>query len=247
MMSEAMVRILVLASATLAVAHPPHAERVTIPAGPFTQGSTRGEEDERPAHKVTVKAFAIDRTEVSRGDYGQCVAAHRCKPAVAPAPPGAPADESKLPVTGVDWSDAQAYCRFAGGRLPTESEWEKAARGTDGREYPWGDDADCARANWGNFEGEGPCAGKNPGHPVEVGKYTAGASPYGVLDLGGNVWEWVADKYDEDPKRRVVRGGSCCSFFVGPRAANRNAWAPEHRDGDLGFRCAGPAGSEKAK
>jgi len=174
------------------------------------------------------------RTEVTRGDYAACVEAGRCKPS------GDKTDgAAKLPITGVDWNDAQAYCKFAGGRLPTEAEWEKAARGTDGREYPWGNDVDCARANWGNFEGEGPCAGKNPGHPVAVGRYPTGASPYGVLDMGGNVWEWVADKYDQDPGRRVVRGGSCCSFFVGPRAANRNAWAPDHRDGDLGFRCAG--------
>jgi len=237
----------------------PRPDRVTVPAGPFTQGSTKGDEDERPMRKVTLKAFAIDRTEVTRGDYAACVAAHRCKappaaaaataaPGAATAAPGAvvsasasTSDDPKLPVTGVDWSDAQAYCRFAGGRLPTESEWEKAARGTDGREYPWGEEADCARGNWGSFDGEGPCAGKNPGRPVAVGHYPNGASPYGVLDLGGNVWEWVADKYDEDPKRRVVRGGSCCSYFVAPRAANRNAWAPEHRDEDLGFRCAGPA------
>jgi len=238
---------LILVAATMALARPPQADRITIPAGPFTQGSTRGDEDERPARKVVVKAFAIDRTEVTRGDYARCVAAHRCKPAPG-ARGGADAavpdtrDDAQLPITGVDWSDAQAYCRFAGGRLPTETEWEKAARGTDGREYPWGDQADCAKGNWGNFEGEGPCAGQNPGHPVVVGHYPAGASPYGVLDLGGNVWEWVADKYDEDPKRRVVRGGSCCSFFVGPRAANRNAWAPDHRDDDLGFRCAGEPG-----
>jgi len=249
-----MARWLICAAAWLATAHGPRADqpardRIVIPGGVFTQGSTHGDEDERPVRKVVVKTFAIDRTEVTSGDYALCVADGRCKasPTASPAPTSpsaAPASNSaaadpKLPVTGVDWNDAQAYCRFAGGRLPTEAEWEKAARGTDGREYPWGGDADCARGNWGNFEGEGPCAGKNPGRPVAVGKYPSGASPYGVLDLGGNVWEWVADKYDDEPGRRVVRGGSCCSYFVGPRAANRNAWAPEHRDADLGFRCAG--------
>jgi len=232
-----MVRAPLIAAALLCfgAGRAPQPDRVVIPAGPFTQGSTRGDEDERPARKVTLKAFSIDRTEVTQGDFAACVAAKRCK---TPPQQSTAASDSKLPVTGVDWNDAQAYCKFAGGRLPTEAEWEKAARGEDGREYPWGNDADCARGNWGSFEGEGPCADKNPGRPVTVGQYPSGASPYGVLDLGGNVWEWVADKYDEDPKRRVVRGGSCCSYFVGPRAANRNAWAPQHRDGDLGFRCA---------
>jgi len=247
----------------LAAGRAPKPDRVVVPGGAFTQGSTRGDEDERPVRKVTLKTFAIDRTEVTREDYAACVAAKRCKPPPGkddpsaanlngdpqrvPNPPrdgsrraelGGDPRDPRLPMTNVDWNDAQAYCRFAGARLPTEAEWEKAARGEDGREYPWGNDADCARGNWGSFEGEGPCAGKNPGHPVSVGTYPSGASPYGALDLGGNVWEWVADKYDEDPKRRVVRGGSCCSYFVGPRAANRNAWAPQHRDGDLGFRCA---------
>jgi len=233
-----MLRWLISAAIVATAAHgnrPAH-DRVAIPAGPFTQGSTRGDEDERPVRKVTLKTFAIDRTEVTREDYAACVAAKRCKPPLGKDDPAAA--DPRLPMTNVDWNDAQAYCRFAGARLPTEAEWEKAARGEDGREYPWGNDADCARGNWGSFEGEGPCAGKNPGHPVSVGTYPSGASPYGALDLGGNVWEWVADKYDEDPKRRVVRGGSCCSYFVGPRAANRNAWAPQHRDGDLGFRCA---------
>ena len=206
--------------------------RVLVPAGPFTRGSTHGADDERPVKVTTLPAFRIDRTEVTRAMYGRCVAARRCKP-----PAASLETEPNLPVTQVDWGEARAFCAFAGGRLPSEDEWEKAARGSDGREFPWGKELDCARANWGNFENEGPCAGKNPGKPVDVGSYPQGASPFGALDMAGNVWEWVADKYDRDPTRRVVRGGSCCSYFVEPRAANRNAWDPGHRDGDLGFRC----------
>jgi formylglycine-generating enzyme required for sulfatase activity len=208
-------------------------DRVTIPAGEFVQGSTRAD-DERPVHRVTLPAFRIDRTEVTRGMYARCVAARRCAKTTVDLQ-----SQPQLPMINVNWHEARAFCTYAGGRLPTEAEWEKAARGTDGREFPWGKDADCARANWGNFEGEGPCADKNPGHPVEVGHYPDGASPFGVLDLAGNVWEWVEDQYDLEPDRRVVRGGSCCSYFVEPRAANRNAWDPKHRDADLGFRCVG--------
>jgi serine/threonine-protein kinase len=216
------------------VAHAAGAEwdRVLVAAGPFSRGSTLGAEDERPVSQRTLPAFRIDRTEVTRAMYARCVAARRC-PRLA-IDLGA---EPNLPVTEVSWNDARAFCAFAGGHLPSEDEWEKAARGGDGREYPWGNDLDCARANYGNFENEGPCAGKNPGKPVAVGSYPKGASPFGVLDMAGNVWEWVADKYDRDPSRRVVRGGSCCSYFVEPRAANRNAWDPSYRDGDLGFRC----------
>ncbi|HEY4185880.1 MAG TPA: SUMF1/EgtB/PvdO family nonheme iron enzyme [Polyangia bacterium] len=212
-------------------------DRVPVAAGPFVQGSAQGDEDERPSRSHVLPAFVIDRTEVTRTAYAACVAARRCKP-VPDELAGAPGADGKLPVTNVSWADARDFCAFAGGRLPSEAEWEKAARGTDGRAYPWGPDAACERANWGNFEGEGPCAGTNPGFPVAVGRYAEGASPYGALDMAGNVWEWVADRYDDDPKRRVVRGGSCCSYFVPPRAANRNAWAPEYRGADLGFRCA---------
>jgi serine/threonine-protein kinase len=208
-------------------------DRVRVPAGPYVRGSIQGADDERPAEKVTLPAFAIDRTEVTRAMYARCVASRRC-PKTSVDLQGDP----DLPMTQVSWNEARAFCSYAGGRLPTEDEWEKAARGTDGREYPWGNEPDCDRANWGNYEGEGPCAGKTPGRPVAVGQYPQGASPYGVLDMAGNVWEWVEDRYELEPERRVVRGGSCCSYFVPPRAANRNAWDPDHRDGDLGFRCA---------
>ncbi len=237
-----MKRKLVLAAASLLAAAgladasagtraaPP--DRVLVPAGPFSRGSAGGAFDERPVRVRTLASFHIDRLEVTRAQYARCVAARRCPPLAINL-----AVEPDLPVTNVDWREARAYCAFAGGRLPTEDQWEKAARGTDGREFPWGAEPDCARANWGNFENEGPCAGKNPGMPVAAGSYPQGASPFGALDMAGNVWEWVADRYDRDPSRRVVRGGSCCSYFVEPRTANRNAWDPGHRDGDLGFRC----------
>jgi formylglycine-generating enzyme required for sulfatase activity len=214
-------------------------DRVAIPAGPFVRGSTRAI-DERPVETRRLPAFRIDRTEVTRGMYARCVAAHRCPaPAATPATQTASPDDQDLPVTDVSWNDARAFCAFAGGRLPTEDEWEKAARGPDGREFPWGSEVSCAHANWGNFDGEGPCRTENPGHPTAVGTHPSGQSPYGVQDLAGNVWEWVATTYRDEPGRRAVRGGSCCSYFVEPRAANRNGWSPEHKDADLGFRCVG--------
>jgi formylglycine-generating enzyme required for sulfatase activity len=225
------------AEAQLEGRRPSRAVRITVPAGAFVQGSAKGDDDERPTLTRTLKAFVIDRTEITRSAYASCVAAHRCKgvPQRFVQPTGS---DGNLPITGVTWFDARDYCQYAQGRLPTEAEWEKAARGSDGREFPWGDESACGRANWGNYDGEGPCAAVNPGFPVAVGRYESGASPYGVLDLAGNVWEWVADRYGDEPHRRVVRGGSCCSFFVPPRAANRNAWDPTYRDADLGFRCA---------
>src|SRR5947208_14669379 len=118
---------------------------VAVPAGPFLFGSDDGDADERPRHRARTAAFDIDRTEVTRAAYARCVAARACAPATAYPDQSDP----NLPQTGVSFLDATRYCRFAGKRLPTELEWEKAARGTDGRRFPWGDQADCSRANYG--------------------------------------------------------------------------------------------------
>ncbi|MBK8481416.1 MAG: formylglycine-generating enzyme family protein [Proteobacteria bacterium] len=232
---------------------------VPIASGWFVRGSATGDADERPPRRLWLEAFAIDRFEVTRGRYAGCVRSGRCRP---PQVYDGPRGEN-LPVVGVSWEDASAYCAWRGGRLPTEAEWERAARGSTPRVYPWGDALRCDRANFGNFAGDGLCAGKNPGHVVAVGSYPRGASPEGVLDLAGNVWEWVADAYGPYDQRvvrnprgpakprpgaeaadglgrqtRVVRGGSCCSYFSLPRTSNRLHFPPDYVDVDLGFRCA---------
>jgi serine/threonine-protein kinase len=240
---------------------------VTVAAGPFVRGATDGEPDERPVRRLSLPAFAIDHTEVTVEAYAACVRAGTCPKvaSAAAAPGGSPA--GRLPIVGVSWTEAAAYCAWAGKRLPTEDEWEKAARGSDGRRYPWGDQPECRRANFGNFGGDGRCAAEGaPGRPVAVGSFPSGASPYGALDMAGNVWEWVADRYRADayarpggaggeggqgapraatgqpagarPVLRVLRGGGCCSIFGLPRAADRLALPEDYRDVDIGFRCA---------
>jgi formylglycine-generating enzyme required for sulfatase activity len=220
---------------------------IHVPAGTLLMGDAAGEADERPPHRVAVAAFDLDRDEVTAGAYAECVAAGAC------AKPRRPAADPAAPATWVSWRDADAYCRWTKRRLPTEAEWERAARGDDNRAYPWGNSPDCTRANFGNYQGEGRCP-KNPGHPIPAGT-TGLDSPFGARDLAGNVWEWVADAYDaryyarspaRDPRgpapganpRRVLRGGACCSMFGLPRAANRLAFPPDYADDDIGFRCA---------
>jgi eukaryotic-like serine/threonine-protein kinase len=215
-----------------------------VPAGSFEMGSDQGELDERPAHQVTLPAFRIDRLEVTQAEYLRCVKAGACaQPVRYPE-----ADGAMLPAIGVSWSDASRYCAWAGKRLPTEAEWERAARGDDGRTYPWGAGLDCARANFGSFLGDGPCGQSNPGKVLPVGSRPSGASPVGALDMAGNVWEWVADRYAAYPggritpglegELRVVRGGSCCSYFAMPTTTNRLAFPADYVDRDIGFRCA---------
>jgi formylglycine-generating enzyme required for sulfatase activity len=163
-----------------------------VPAGEFTMGADdEGELDERPAHKVTVKAFYLDLTEVTNEAYGRCVAAGVCR---AHDPNNAKANKvgddkafrkPRQPISAVSWDDGQTYCKWVGKRLPTEAEWEKAARSDDGRKFPWG--AAFPKHEHAVF-GEGTTA--------EVGSRPAGKGPYGHLDLTGNVWEWVEDFYD---------------------------------------------------
>jgi formylglycine-generating enzyme required for sulfatase activity len=218
---------------------------IFIPAGEFIMGSSEADaeadDDEKPQHRVYLEAYWIDQTEVTNAMYTGCVAAGVCRPIVTPRPDMA--DWPNYPAQGVIWSQAQAYCQWVGRRLPTEAEWEKAARGTDGRLYPWGEaPSDASRANFDFLVGD----------VTEVGSYPDGASPYGVLDMAGNVWEWVADWYDEayyqeapyeNPPgpsfglTRVIRGGAWNVTGRGLRGATR-FWAfPDRNDFD-GFRCA---------
>jgi formylglycine-generating enzyme required for sulfatase activity len=224
-----------------------------VPAGAFTMGRNadfRGVTfpDERPEHEVMLDAFWIDKTEVTNSQYAECVKAKEC---VKPDNTGSASQSSyygdsryaDYPVIYVSWIDATAYCRWAGRRLPTEAQWEKAARGTDSRTYPWGDES----PNSGLLNTDGDI-----GDTTNVLRYLNGASPYGALDMAGNVWEWVMDWYEEsyyanspyeNPKgpsngtERVLRGGS---WSTGSRlhAALRGSQLPTHKDNNLGFRCA---------
>ncbi len=202
-------------------------DMVHVPGGEFIMGSSLGEEDERPERKVYLKGFYIDRYEVTNAQYRRFV-----KETGHPAPPhwlvyGYPEDKENHPVVFVSFDDATAYCRWAGKRLPTEEEWEKAARGTDGRIYPWGNEFSRDRANT-SLSG---IVGTTP-----VGTYTEGKSPYGAYDMAGNVWEWTSSDYDEHSK--VVRGGSWGLTHRFARTFFRVGYPPETRINNLGFRCA---------
>jgi len=218
---------------------------VFVPAGPFPMGSEDGSADEQPVHWVYLDDFWLDQTEVTNSRYALCVEEGVCELPTDPLPLY---DKEKVdhPVVFVDWEGAQTYCEWAGRRLPTEAEWEKAARGTDGRTYPWGDQGDCSRANFFDcpeFEATSP-----------VGFYgELGVSPYGAYDMAGNVWEWVsdwygADYYQESPHRNpsgprngiyhVWRGGSWNCNQTSARSAGRGNFNPDYWRDLIGFRCA---------
>jgi len=220
---------------------------VLIPAGEFLMGAEDGLPDARPMHRTHLSSYWIDKYEVTNAQYRQCAVSGVCPP---------PKDRSAFddpqhtqhPVTNVTWVQARTYCHWSGRRLATEAEWEKAARGTDGRRYPWGNNEDVLK---GRLKERNLRPVNNEVEPV--GSLPEAASPYGVYDLVGNVWEWVKDWYAEDfyasapshdpqgPLRgsfRVLRGGDWSQSLLELRASYRGwdemtYWGPT-----LGFRCA---------
>ncbi len=209
---------------------------VWVPAGEFTMGSDNGSPDEKPAHQVYLDGYWIYKNDVTVAQYRKfCEVTGRNMPE---EPKWGWQDDH--PIVNVTWYDAAAYALWAGVALPTEAEWEKAARGTDGREYPWGNEWDAAKCQF-NKQATAP-----------VGSYPAGISPYGCLDMAGNVWQWCADWYGADyyshsptqnptgpetGRERVVHGGSweCCYSIGAPTRDSDNT--PARRDKALGFRC----------
>jgi|GEM_PF-556950 len=220
------------------------AQQVLIPAGTFVMG----DDEESPKRKIYLDAFFIDRDEVTTGRYAKFLAATG---SVRPPEDWEALKLPKginLPVVGVDWNDAAAYCTWAGRRLPTDAEWEKAARGTDERMYPWGDEQPTtARANFENASPE-----PYDGGLTDVGTHPDGQSPFGVQDLAGNANEWTADWFSErfasgdlrNPKGptsgngRVIRGGGRYEPADRMLSTKRYHAAPDTRGGDIGFRCA---------
>jgi formylglycine-generating enzyme required for sulfatase activity len=231
-----------------------------------------GQEDEHPAHTVTLAAFWLDKTEVTNAQWDECVSAKVCRPKSPAVRARRDFNGATLPVSGVSWDDARAYCEWRGKRLPREAEFEKAVRGTDGRRYPWGADA--------------PSRDKTvfgQAHPESVGTHPAGRGPYGHDDLAGNVWEWMADSYDPyaygrkgapngsggscqeilealhelrtlgkqgftgsnplpDECERSIRGGAYNYDAAGLRSTNRVHHPGRYRIPMLGLRCAKDAG-----
>jgi serine/threonine-protein kinase len=216
---------------------------VLIPAGPFLMG----QDDflfEKPQRKIHLDAFLIDRVPVTNGEYYDFCRATGFNPPPHWHAGYPPEGEKNHPVNNVTIVEARAFAKWAGKRIPTEAEWEKAARGTDGRTYPWGEGFDPKKCN---------ADGSKIGNPVPVGSYPSGASPYGVLDMCGNLWEWVEGTWDPaffekmparnprppaDRELDILRGGAWSTLHFNCRTYSRCPALKDARAGYSGFRCA---------
>ena len=223
---------------------------VLIPAGKFIRGTNNRMPDEGPQYTMDLPAFYIDKYEVTNLQYQKFIEASG-RPAPkhfinGHYPPG----KVDHPVVYVSWFDAKAYCAWAGKRLPDDKEWEKAARGTDGRAYPWGDEFDINKVNspvrWGDMN--------LIGDTTPVGAFEGGKSIYGLYDMSGNVWEWTSSRYEAYPGNtrksenyggnyRTLKGGSWwdCSFYqcgISAPVYNRSFFNPKTKNSSFGFRCA---------
>lgn len=231
---------------------PQPAPMVLVPAGEFMMGARQDDnmagQDERMAHRVQLDAFYIDQYEVTTARYARFLRETK-RPAPKFWSDEIPQRYGNKPVIGVDWNDAAAYCARIGKRLPTEAEWERAARGTDQRLYPWGN----ASPNDTLANLDRCCNVKGYEALTDDGSFESGKSPYGAYDMAGNVWEWVADWYDGDyygssPERnptgpstgekRVLRGGGWDSAPAYVRSLARLKLSPTFRHDNIGFRCA---------
>ena len=217
-----------------------------VPAGTYWMGSHDPSDDARPRHQVRVTAFEIDETEITVDEYTQCVRAGACVRTPPAGSPDAPVDVAycnydlldrrRHPINCVSWYEAAAYCVWASGRLPTEEEWEYAARGTDGRTYPWGSAHPDSRA----------CRARGYAGTCEVGSFATGDSPFGLKDMAGNVYEWTASRYCSYSNKgcanreRVARGGGWKNPASASKERSTVRWLldPAYRSSELGFRCA---------
>jgi formylglycine-generating enzyme required for sulfatase activity len=245
---------------------------VCVPAGEFLMGAADNDplaqDHEKPQHRVYLNAFWIDRTEVTNANFAKCMAAGACRPkvyersAMTYTPYAIHPEYQDYPAFLYEADVADAYCRWARRRLPTEAEWEKAARGTDGRSYPWGNKLDCTKASYYACDNTPKtstlaapkCPNSARCQTTRVDDYLAGASPYGALNMVGNVWEWVADWYSpvyyahspttnptgpDAGEFKVRRGGGAKSLPQDLRVTSRASGSPQHYfDDQMGFRCA---------
>ena len=216
-----------------------------IPAGEFTMGSNEWWPKCQPAHKVSVNTFYMDKYEVTNKQYKKFVTATKREPPADWDNGKIPKGRENHPVVFVSWFDGNDFCKWDGKRLPTEAEWEKAARGTDGRTFPWGNKFDAKKGNM-------PQLGK--GDTMPVGSFENGKSPYGLYDMAGNVFEWTFDWFKPYPgnthpdenygeRYKVVRGGSWydCTYYkcgISSPTYNRIFFNPNTTNNNFGFRCA---------